>query len=171
MWQSGNDWRVRGRALLQGLVTLRLKARIMEQEGTAVFRQWHKNNFSRFGWTYRLHLQGRKIRERETRVSRWLQTGNKNSRERNQRVQVAAATCSRWFLAGWVFYPEDGGDTFLPHIGSHKICTAPHPTIRHSSSSTKLIVQLIYHITVSYKLGTRWENFYPNPNGRNSYLT
>jgi hypothetical protein len=28
----------------------------------------------RFGGTYRLHLQGRKIRERETSVSRWLQT-------------------------------------------------------------------------------------------------
>jgi hypothetical protein len=28
----------------------------------------------RFGGTYRLHLQGRKIRERGTSVSRWLQT-------------------------------------------------------------------------------------------------
>jgi hypothetical protein len=28
----------------------------------------------RFGGTYRLHLQGRKIRERGTRVSRWLQS-------------------------------------------------------------------------------------------------
>jgi hypothetical protein len=28
----------------------------------------------RFGWTYRLHLQGIKIRERETSVSRWLQS-------------------------------------------------------------------------------------------------
>jgi hypothetical protein len=28
----------------------------------------------RFGGTYRLHLHGRKIRERGTRVSRWLQT-------------------------------------------------------------------------------------------------
>jgi hypothetical protein len=28
----------------------------------------------RFGGTYRLHLQSRKIRERETSVSRWLQT-------------------------------------------------------------------------------------------------
>jgi hypothetical protein len=28
----------------------------------------------RFGGTYRLHLQGRKIRERWTSVSRWLQT-------------------------------------------------------------------------------------------------
>jgi hypothetical protein len=26
----------------------------------------------RFGGTYRLHLQGRRIRERGTRVSRWL---------------------------------------------------------------------------------------------------
>jgi hypothetical protein len=28
----------------------------------------------RFGGTYRLHLQGRKIRERGTSVSKWLQT-------------------------------------------------------------------------------------------------
>jgi hypothetical protein len=28
----------------------------------------------RFGGTYRLHLQGRKIRERRTSVSRWLQS-------------------------------------------------------------------------------------------------
>jgi hypothetical protein len=28
----------------------------------------------RFGGTYRLHLQGRKIRERRTNVARWLQT-------------------------------------------------------------------------------------------------
>jgi hypothetical protein len=29
----------------------------------------------RFGGTYRLHLQGSKIRERNTSVGRWLQTG------------------------------------------------------------------------------------------------
>jgi hypothetical protein len=60
----------------------------------------------RFGRTYRLHLQGRKIGER---------------------VLQTAATCSRWFLAHGFFYPEDGGDTFLRNIGSHKICTAPRP--------------------------------------------
>jgi hypothetical protein len=38
----------------------------------------------RFGGTYRLHLQGRKIRARGSSVSRWMQS---------------AATCSRWFLA------------------------------------------------------------------------
>jgi hypothetical protein len=26
-----------------------------------------------------------------------------------------------------IFYPEDGGDTFLRHVGSHKIYTVPHP--------------------------------------------
>jgi hypothetical protein len=30
----------------------------------------------RFGGTYRLHLQGRKIRERGTSVSRWLHIRN-----------------------------------------------------------------------------------------------
>jgi hypothetical protein len=29
-----------------------------------------------FGGTYRLHLQGRKIRERGTSVNRWLQTAD-----------------------------------------------------------------------------------------------
>jgi hypothetical protein len=33
-------------------------------------------------------------------------------------------------------YPEDGGDTFLRDIGSHKIYTAPHPRRRHSALIT-----------------------------------
>jgi hypothetical protein len=48
-------------------------------------------------------------------------------------VSVAAATCSRWLLACGFFYPEDGGDTFLRNVDSHKIYTAPHPRRRHSS--------------------------------------
>jgi hypothetical protein len=44
-----------------------------------------------------------------------------------------AATCSGWFLVRGFFYPEDGGDTFLQNVGSHKIYTAPHPRRRHSS--------------------------------------
>jgi hypothetical protein len=51
------------------------------------------------------------------------------------RMQVAANTCSRWFLARGFFYPEDGGDTFLRNVGSHKIYTAPHPRRRHSSTN------------------------------------
>jgi hypothetical protein len=43
-----------------------------------------------------------------------------------------AATCSRWFLVGGFFYPEDGGDMFLRNIRSHKIYTAPHPRRRHT---------------------------------------
>jgi hypothetical protein len=39
---------------------------------------------------------------------------------------VAAATCSRWYLTGFL-YPEDGGDTFLRNIGLHNIYTTPHP--------------------------------------------
>jgi hypothetical protein len=27
--------------------------------------------------------------------------------------EMAAATCSRWFFTRGIFYPEDGGDTFL----------------------------------------------------------
>jgi hypothetical protein len=44
-----------------------------------------------------------------------------------QLVAQYAATCSRWFLARGFFNPEDGGDTFLQNVGSHKIYTAPHP--------------------------------------------
>jgi hypothetical protein len=50
---------------------------------------------------------------------------------------VAAATCSRWFLARGFFYLEDGGVTFLRNVGSHKIYTAPHPRRRHSSGMLK----------------------------------
>jgi hypothetical protein len=46
---------------------------------------------------------------------------------------VAADTCSRWFLARGFFYPEDGGDMFLRNVGSHKIYTAPHPRRLHFS--------------------------------------
>jgi hypothetical protein len=49
-------------------------------------------------------------------VGRWLQP---------------AATCSRWFFARRFFYSEDGDDTFLRNVGSHKIYTAPHPRRRH----------------------------------------
>jgi hypothetical protein len=49
----------------------------------------------RFGRTYRLHLQGRRIRERGTSVS--------------EQVAQSAATFSRWFLSRRFFYPEDGG--------------------------------------------------------------
>jgi hypothetical protein len=45
-----------------------------------------------FGGNYRLHLEGRKILERPTSVSRWLYR--------------TATTCSRCFLARRFFYPE-----------------------------------------------------------------
>jgi hypothetical protein len=47
----------------------------------------------RFGGTYRFNLQGSRL----------------------------LATCSRWFLVRGYFYPENGGDTFLRNVGSHKI--------------------------------------------------
>jgi hypothetical protein len=82
-----------------------------------------------FGRTYRLHLQGRKIRERGT-----------------SRLQ-SAATCSHWLLARGFFYPQDGDDTFLRNVGLiHKIYTAPHPRRRHSS--------YIYFNLLSYKTGS-----------------
>jgi hypothetical protein len=57
----------------------------------------------RFGGTYRLHLQGTKIRVWGTSVSKWLQP------------------------------PEIGFDTFLRNVGLHNIYTAPHSRSRHSS--------------------------------------
>jgi hypothetical protein len=46
---------------------------------------------------------------------------------------VAAAICSRWFLAHGFFYPEDGGDMFLQNVSSHKNYMVPHPRKLHSS--------------------------------------
>jgi hypothetical protein len=57
----------------------------------------------RFGGTYRLHLQSRKISERGTSMNRWLQSEQS----------------------------EDGGDIFLRNVGS--IYTASHPRRQHSS--------------------------------------
>jgi hypothetical protein len=74
----------------------------------------------RFGGTYSLHLQGRKIAGEEP----------------------DADACSPWFLARRFFYPEDGGDTFLRNVGSHKIYTAPHPRGRHSSLGSWLRIPL-----------------------------
>jgi hypothetical protein len=48
---------------------------------------------------------------------------DKNPRVMNQREQVSAVTCSRWFLARGFFCPEDEGDTFLRNVGSRKIYT------------------------------------------------
>jgi hypothetical protein len=58
------------------------------------------------------------------------------------------ATCSRWFLARGFFYPEDGGDTFLRNVGSHKIYTEPHPRIRHSSWYSLLQAEHCWDILV-----------------------
>jgi hypothetical protein len=63
----------------------------------------------RFGGTYCFHLEDRIIHERGT--SRLLMLVPQSR----------------------IFYPEDGGDTFLRNIGSHTIYTAPHPRRRHSS--------------------------------------
>jgi hypothetical protein len=48
-------------------------------------------------------------------------------------VAQSAATFSRGFLARGFFYPEDGGDTFLRNVGSHKIDKAQHSRRRNSS--------------------------------------
>jgi hypothetical protein len=58
----------------------------------------------RFGGMYRLHLQGRKIREGGT-----------------SRLSAVCSHLLTLFLARVFFYPEDGDDTFLLNVGSHKI--------------------------------------------------
>jgi hypothetical protein len=57
---------------------------------------------------------------------------------------------------GTFFYPEDGSDTFLRNVGSHKICMAPHPRRRHSSS--------FLFFTVCHKdmFITSWISFFLN---------
>jgi hypothetical protein len=80
----------------------------------------------RFGGTYGLHLHGRKIREGGTSVRRWLQA----------EFSTGSSVCSHLLTLvprSRILYPEDGGDTFLRNVGSHKIFTAPHPRRRHSS--------------------------------------
>jgi hypothetical protein len=54
----------------------------------------------RFGRTYRLHLQGRRIVQQTSE-----QAGGKQK-------------LARWF-AELFFNPEDGGDTFLRNVGYH----------------------------------------------------
>jgi hypothetical protein len=81
---------------------------------------------------YRLHLQGRKIRERGTSVSRWQP------------------------------HDEDGGDTFLRNVGSYKIYMAPNPRRRYSSylmhhgSSVFLSIQ----IPTANLISTNWRIWY-----------
>jgi hypothetical protein len=59
-----------------------------------------------------------------------------------------AATCSRWFLTRGFFYHEDGGDTFLRNISSHKYYTKPLPTKRHSSIMYKFIINIEIKLNV-----------------------
>jgi hypothetical protein len=46
------------------------------------------------------------------------------------RVEKSASEEPAWAAAD---YPEDGEDTFLRNVGSHKIYTAPYPRRWHSS--------------------------------------
>jgi hypothetical protein len=64
-------------------------------------------------------------------------------------VSEAAAICSRWFVARGFLYPEDGGDTFLRNVSSHKIYTAPYPRKRHSSYSPLWKRQILHGIIKS----------------------
>jgi hypothetical protein len=103
----------------------------------------------RFGGTYRLHLQGRKIHERRTSVSRCLQTAFCTSIEIKNKdcIYHEHAACNHLLTLvprSRIFLPEDGGDTFLRNVGSHKIYTAPHPRRRHSSYSPQWKPQILH---------------------------
>jgi hypothetical protein len=110
----------------------------------------------RFLGTYHLHLQGTKIRERATILSRWLQTELSSllifhvdqspslppSFYTDGCFRLAAqsaATCSRWVIAGGFFYRDDGGDTFFRNVGSQKNYTTPRPRKRHSSNRLEIM--------------------------------
>jgi hypothetical protein len=54
------------------------------------------------------------------------------SEERIASIFMAAPAHVDSSLADF-FYPEDGGDTLLRNVGSHKIYTASHPRRSHSS--------------------------------------
>jgi hypothetical protein len=73
-----------------------------------------------FVGTYRFHLQGRKSASEELAWAGGC------------RLMHQSKTPS-WFLARGFFYPEDGSNTFLRNVGSHKIFMGPHPRRRHSS--------------------------------------
>jgi hypothetical protein len=58
----------------------------------------------RFGGTYRLHLQGRKIRERETSVSRWLQTELSLEAIRSSETSVHTRSTRRHFTEDGILH-------------------------------------------------------------------
>jgi hypothetical protein len=58
-----------------------------------------------------------------------------------RRGNMVAEVCSHLVMVvtrSQIFYPEDGGDTFLRNVGSHKIYTAPYPRTRNFSSVSHL---------------------------------
>jgi hypothetical protein len=91
----------------------------------------------RFGGMYRLHLQGRKIRERGTSLRRWpLCKDDTQNREAFQFSFLKLVLRSR------IFYPEDGGDTFLRNVGSNKIYAVPPPSQAGSSLADYSILKM-----------------------------
>jgi hypothetical protein len=64
---------------------------------------------------------------------------------------IVAVIYSRRFPARGFFYPEDGSDTFLRNVGSHKIYTAPHPRIRYFSYLVNGFM-LLYSLILYYIL-------------------
>jgi hypothetical protein len=70
----------------------------------------------RFGGTYLLHLQGRKIR--------------------NDLLTLVPRS--------WIFYSENRGHTFFRNVGSHKNYTAPHPRRRRYSQSEDVYKNTVF---------------------------
>jgi hypothetical protein len=98
--------------------------------------------------------------------------------EKSARKEPAGAGGCRLLLARGFFYSEDGCDTFLRNVGSHKIYTPPHPRRPNSSFSIYFILiethlkckvtvrALQFHLCLSinckdsYRHGNRRQNLF-----------
>jgi hypothetical protein len=50
---------------------------------------------------------------------------------------------TRWFLARLIFYPEDGGNTFLRNVGSHTDYMALYPRAGRSQVRDPIICLIL----------------------------
>jgi hypothetical protein len=110
----------------------------------------------RFGGTYHLHLQGRKIRDRGTNMSTWLQSELSLQPPAHAGFSLAdfstmkmEAIRSSETSARTRFTLHHILDTFLRNVGWNKIYTAPDPRRRHSSQSPPWRPQILLNILQS----------------------
>jgi hypothetical protein len=103
-----------------------------------------------FGGTYCLHIQGRKIRERETSVSMWQKTAEKRSSE----TSVHTRSTRRHILEDGIFLCS----TLLRDTGQSVIKS----WIDFFKSNQKYTVLLVYWLNIAYVNWTSGSlTFYP----------